>query len=421
MNLPRYRLAALGAGNRTQVYAELAARLPDRYEFVAVADRHAARRALVSRHFPRRSVAEFTDADALLAQPRLADILIVATPDAAHFEQAHRALGLGYDLLLEKPIATSSEATLTLARFAQRLGRRVLVCHVLRYTPFYGRLQSLITGGAIGRLVNFEATQGLDPWHQAHSYVRGHWGVAEACTPLTVANSCHDFDILSWLVDAPCDAVASFGNRLQFRAENAPEGAPARCTDHCPAGATCAYNSLRYLTDRKNWLGTVFEHAATATDTEITAWLRTSKWGRCVYRCDNTTVDHQSTALAFANGVTGTFTVTAFSSGRDIALFGAEGRILAGARTKKTVGCDILLERFDGRPAEKIDVTPPDEWHRDADAGMMHDLYFEMQKPNPAEMLTSLERSVESHLIGFAAEESRITGRTVDLAARRRT
>lgn len=417
----RYRLAALGAGNRTQVYAALAARLSERYEFVAVADRHAARRTLVSRLFPERRVAEFTDAASLLAQPRMADILIVATPDSAHFDQARQALALGYDLLLEKPIATNPNATLELARLARELGRRVLVCHVLRYTPYFRQIQSLLTGGAIGQLVNFEATQGLDPWHQAHSYVRGHWGVAETCTPLTVANSCHDFDILSWLVDAPCDTVASSGSLLHFHSQNAPAGAPARCTDGCPVGSTCAYNALRYLTDRRNWLGTVYEHAATATDVEINDWLRTSKWGRCVYRCDNTTVDHQSTALAFANGVTGTFTVTAFSSGRDLALFGTEGRILAGARTRQTVGCDILLERFDGRPAEKINVNAPDEWHRDADAGMMHDMYFEMQKPDPAAMLTSLERSIESHLIGFAAEESRSTGRIVDLAARRKS
>jgi len=418
----RLTLAAVGCGNRTQVYLGLAARLPGAYRIAAAADRNPPRLAKVRALAQNPGFREFSTAEALLAAPKLADLLIIGTQDAGHFAHATAALRRGYDLLLEKPIATSVREVLAVERLARELGRRVLVCHVLRYTPYYRQLRELVAGGAIGELVAFEATQGIEPWHQAHSYVRGHWGVAEKSTPMTVANSCHDLDILSWLADSPCARVSSFGGLAHFKADQAPVGAPARCTDGCPAAPTCPYDAHRYLTDKKAyWLDLVYDRAAKATDAEITEWLRTSKWGRCAYRCDNTTVDHQTINLEFASGVTGNFTLTAFSQGRDLALFGTKGRILAGARTKQTTGHDILLEDFARKTTVPVAVpVPTDSWHGDADAALMADLPAEMLKPDPADMLTSIQRSVDSHVIGFAAEESRRSGRSIDLAAYRR-
>ncbi|MBP7143504.1 MAG: Gfo/Idh/MocA family oxidoreductase [Opitutaceae bacterium] len=405
------RLAALGGGNRSQVYFLHAAKFPSSYSLVAAADRHAARRARMREISGLPGFREFSTAEELLAAPRLAEVLIVGTQDASHFAHAGAALRAGYDLLLEKPIATSPEDVLALRDLAGSLGRRVLVCHVLRYTSLFRRVHALLSDGAIGELVSLEATQGLDPWHQAHSYVRGHWGVAEHSTPLTVANSCHDLDIISWLVDAPCSRVSSFGGLHFFNSRHSPPGAPRRCTDGCPAAETCPYDAHRYLSDKRNWLNAVFDRANSATNVEIIDWLRTSKWGRCVFQCDNTTVDHQTVALEFVNGVTSSFTVTAFSHGRDLALFGTKGRLLAGARVRETAGCDILLETFGNRDRECIQVPAGP----DMDETLMRELADELARPDPADMLSSLDRSVDSHLMGFAAETSRRTGKTVRL------
>jgi predicted dehydrogenase len=418
MPSPHLRLAAIGCGNRTQVYLALAARLPDRYVITAAADRNPPRLARVRELACNPEFQEFSDANALLAEPPLADLMIIGTQDADHFAHATAALRRGYDLLLEKPIATSVSDMLAVEKLARDLGRRVIVCHVLRYTPFYRKVQELVARGTIGKLVAFEATQGIGPWHQAHSYVRGHWSVAEKSTPMTVANSCHDLDIISWLADAPCTQVSSFGGLAHFRADQAPAGAPARCTDGCPVAATCPYDAHRYLTDKKtHWLNLVYDRATTASDAEIIGWLRTSKWGRCVYHCDNTTVDHQAVNLQFANGITGNFTLTAFSEGRDLALFGTKGRLLAGSRVKHITGHDILFDDFTQNTAVPISIpTNQDGWHGDADSALMYDLPTELQKTNATDMLTSIERSVDSHLMGFAAEVSRQTGRSVDLA-----
>ncbi len=416
----RLQLAAIGCGSRTFIYFELAAKQPELYEVTAAADHNAARRAKARALSQNPRFREFEDDAAILAEPRLADIMIIATQDAFHFAHASAALRKGYDLLLEKPISTNLRDVLALEKLAHDLGRKVLVCHVLRYTPFYRRVKQVVASGALGSIVSFEATEGVGAWHQGHSFVRGHWSVMAKSTPMIISKSCHDMDILSWLVDSPCTALGSFGGIMHFKPECAPAGAPARCTDGCPVGDTCLYNAHRYLTDQKRWLDVIYDRAKTATDAEITDWLRTSPWGRCVYRCDNTAVDHQTVNLNFASGVTGSFTMTAFSEGRDLALFGTKGRLFAGERVKRSAGCDIVVEsHLTGKP-ERIMVDEAEGGHGGGDGGLMRALHAEMSKARSADMESSLEKSVESHVMGFAAEEARQTGRAVELAEFRR-
>ena len=85
--------------------------------------------------------------------------------------------------------------------------------------------------------------EGVGAWHQCHSFVRGHWAVTGKATPMLVAKSCHDMDLVSWLVGRPCLRVSSFGSLSHFNASNAPAGAPARCTDGCPVDDTCCPNT----------------------------------------------------------------------------------------------------------------------------------------------------------------------------------
>ncbi len=418
MSTPRrLRLAAIGCGSRTFTYFEQAATMPDLYEVVAAADHNPARRAKARELSRNPQFREFYDDAAILAEPKLADIMIIATQDAYHFAHASAALRKGYDLLLEKPIATNLPEVLALDRLARELGRRVLVCHVLRYTPFYRKVKEIVASGALGKVVSFEATEGVEAWHQGHSFVRGHWSVMEKSTPMIIAKSCHDTDILSWLVDSPCEAIGSFGGIMHFRVDQAPAGAPLRCTDGCPVGETCLWNALRYLTDQKRWLDVIFDRAKTATDDEIRAWLRTSPWGRCVYHCDNTAVDHQTVNMTFASGATGTFTMTAFSQGRDLAIFGTKARLLAGERIQRLSGSEIVIEDHLTHAIQKVPVDlDAGGGHGGGDAGLIRMLHPEMCKPRAEDMESSLQKSVESHVMGFAAEEARRTGKVVNLA-----
>jgi predicted dehydrogenase len=235
---------------------------------------------------------------------------------------------------------------------------------------------------------------------------------------MILSKCCHDTDIVHWLAGRRCKRVASFGSLEYFRAERAPAGAPARCTDGCPVGETCAYNALRYAGDmRVPWLGMVYDRAQEATAEEITAWLRTSPWGRCVYRCDNDAVDRQVLALDFEGGLTGTFTMTAFENGRHIEIYGTCGVLKGGETYRHHFGTHLIFIPHEGKPV-RYTVQAEDggyELHGGGDPGLVNTLYDEMTRPPGAPLEAGLDSTVHSHLIAFAAEEARLSGRTVDL------
>jgi predicted dehydrogenase len=411
-------MVGIGCGHRTFTYCGLAAQQPHRYRVVAGADPVPARTErlrIASRNPDYRA---FADADALFAAGRLADLAVIGTQDAYHVEPAIRAMELGYDLLLEKPIAPDPRQVLELLAIAERLGRKVLVCHVLRYTPFYTLVHDLIAAGAIGDLVAIEATEGVGAWHQVHSFVRGHWAKAGTSNPMIVAKSCHDMDIISWLVGKPCLRVASFGGLHHFVAAKAPVGAPSRCTDGCPVGDTCHYNAMRYADRERGWLNNVMDGAETADTATIHAWLTHSPWGRCAWRCDNDVVDRQVLAMEFADGVTGTFTMTAFGSGRDVVVRGTTGVLSGGETLKARTGDDVVVRSHAGaetRHRVQIDGGGY-AGHGGGDPGLVQALDRELAKPARA-MRSGLSASVESHMMAFAAEEARLSGQVVDLAA----
>jgi predicted dehydrogenase len=411
-------LAAVGCGSRVRTYTKYAALLPERYQVVAAADPNPARLRLMEALVPAGSLRTFASDRDLFAAGKLADILMIGTQDAYHVQPCIEAMRLGYDVLLEKPIATNFAEVRALELEARRLGRRVMVCHVLRYTPFYTTVKSLLESGAIGTIATINAVEGVAPFHQAHSFVRGHWGVVEKSSPMIIAKCCHDLDIISWLADSSCTHVSSFGSLSYFNAGNAPAGAPARCTDGCPVAASCFYDAHRYLGDQRHWLQWVFDGGVEADDESVRQWLRTSPWGRCVYHCDNTAVDRQTVNLTFANHITANLTMTAFDSGRSLEIRGTEGVLLGGEAVKRLSGHDIAITRHRDGKTEYHDIKIEEgefAGHGGGDFGLMNALDHEWQKPNSADMRSSLERSVESHAMGFAAEEARLNGGVVDL------
>lgn len=412
------RLAAIGCGGRTQTYMSIAAGLPEQYENVAVADPVTARREAMFDISGNPDLALFQDDADILAASKMADIMIIGTQDEYHFEPCLRAMEAGYDILLEKPIADNMTEVQALSDAAKRLGRRVLVCHVLRYTPFYKKVKAIIESGVLGDVVSVSAREGVGAWHQAHSYVRGHWAVTEKCTPMIIGKSCHDLDILYWLIGQPCKSVSSYGSLSHFNAKNKPAGSPQRCTDGCPMGMDCMYHAMHYTERNRRLLPLVMDGGATASADEVEAWLKHSPWGRCVYSCDNTAVDHQVVNMEFEGDVTATFTMTAFDEGRSIEIFGTKGRLFGGAAYKETCGDDIVV--VDHATDEQVRHTIEFDdhgysGHGGGDAGLMQALHEEMKCAEPEQMLSSIHTSVMSHAMGFATEQARLTGTTVQL------
>ena len=356
---------------------------------------------------------QFAGWDQLLVQPKLADIAVITLMDRLHAPAAIQALNLGYHLLLEKPMATTLEDCRAIDKARRDSGHIVAVCHSMRYHLCCAEIKRLLRDGAIGRLISFDLVEGVGFVHQAHSFVRGNWGNEGRSTFMLLAKSCHDIDMIGYLVDRPCRRVSSFGALTHFRPENAPAGAPQRCTDGCSAEPDCPYSALKvYLPDdAPAWYA---DHAGIRGQPleRKLDMLRTGPYGRCVYHCDNDVVDHQVVNFEFDDEITGTFTMTAFDpGGRRIRLHGTEGTIESAFNANT-----VELYRAADRTRHRITLSPQTGEHAGGDAAVISSLVRAIRCDDPNMVLTSTAQSLETHAIVFAAETARREKRLVEIA-----
>ncbi|MBA4317369.1 MAG: hypothetical protein C0412_03115 [Flavobacterium sp.] len=412
------KIACIGCGARGQMYSELASGMKDKFIVAAAADPIKERVEKVRKFSGYQFFKSFNSAEELLNHPKLADILIISTQDEYHFRNCKKAIELGYDILLEKPVAVHIEEIFELEKLAKERNCRVMVCYVLRFTPFYRKIKELIDEGIPGSLISMNYVIGISPWRMAHSFVRGHWADSSISTPTIVAKACHDTDIIYWLTGKKCKSLSSFGSLKYFNASSAPGGVPERCMDNCPVEKDCIYSALRYTTDRRfPWLPQIYDKAGTASVEEIYEWLKTSPWGKCVYHCNNNALDHQVISMELEEGITATFTMTAFESGRHIEIYGTEGVIKGGETLRSQFNSEILFVSHSGE-VETFNVTEnldSLQLRIERDKRLMNMLYKEMTKPKDIPLDTGISASVHSHIIAFAAEKSRLRHCVVDI------
>ena len=409
-------IAVLGCGSRGRTYSKIIGGYEDRYRLTAAADLVASRRETVASYAKDGQVRLFDGADDFFAAGKLADVLIIATQDSQHFGHAMAALELGYDLVLEKPAAESLKRCEEIDRRARELGRRIAPCFVLRYTPFYSTVKRIIESGRLGRVISIRSHEGVEPFHQAHSYVRGHWARTATSSPMIVAKCSHDADLLCWLGGAPAAAVSSHGDRTWFRSENAPDGAPSRCTDGCPVAGNCLYDAHHYLHGKRNWLRMVMDGWEQADDAKVLEFLKVSPWGRCVYRCDNDVVDHQVLACELTNGITATHTMTAFDCGRGMEIYGTLAALKGGDPYKEAGAPELWLRHHATGKIEAVEVVVPSEsgyaGHGGGDQGLVEALAGLFRGENA--LPPGLD-GLAGHRLAYLAEEARVTRQRVTI------
>ena len=422
MNTEKITVAIIGCGGRGKdTYAKAQEKLCNQMQIVAAVDINPKRLLEMEMEYgvPRENC--FCSVDDFFAQPKMADIAFICTMDKEHYAHAIQAMKSGYHLLLEKPISPYLNECKEIEAVAKKYNRHVVVCHVLRYTAFYKKIKECLQAGVIGDIVSIQAIEGVAYWHQAHSFVRGNWRNQEEACPMILAKCCHDFDILLWLCGKKCKRVSSFGNLRLFKKSNAPEGATQRCTDGCPYVDSCAYSAPRYylgqLRDGKtDWPVNILN--SHPTEENIMEALKTGPYGRCVYHCDNDVVDHQVVNMQLEDGTTINFTMCAFTKNgfRKLRIMGTLGEIEGDMETNR-----IYLKPFAGETTE-IDVyTLSDDFsgHGGGDVQMLREVIALIQKGEIAgSSITTIEQSMQSHYVAFAAEASRVNnGRVVDMVS----
>lgn len=406
-------VAVIGCGGRgARTYGKIMAKtFPEKYEVVSLCDIQPAVIELQCKVLDVKKENAFTDEKEFFKKKR-ADLLVIGTQDQDHVRMTLKGLELGYDILVEKPLTSSREECAQLLAAQKKSGKKVFVGHVLRYAPAFRKADELLRSGAIGKLVAIDALEGVWYGHQAHSFVRGNWRRDDETTPMILAKCCHDLDLLQYYAGSRCASISSVGDLTWFKAENAPEGSAERCTE-CQYMETCPYSAKRLYVDKLKFnpnydFSRVITYPNDLTEENVWKAIKEGPYGRCVYRCDNTVVDHQLSTMTFENGVKASLTMTAFTGngGRIYKFHGSLGEVILDEEQGF-----VMLKQYGKDPTVwKIsDLNVSDiGGHGGGDYVLVSEIYDMLCGKET--LRTSLDASIESHLMGIAAEESRLEG-----------
>jgi hypothetical protein len=378
-------------------------------KLVGVADIIPFRKNAYSEKHKIDKVNQFDTWEQALKKPKFADAMMIALPDNLHFEPCLKALDLGYDVLLEKPMAQTEEQCRILLKKIQETGKIVAVCHVLRYAPYFTKLREIIQSGAIGEVISLQHLEPIHFEHMAHSYVRGNWHRSKDTTPIILAKSCHDLDIMNFLMGKKSKSIQAFGSLKWFKRENAPVGSGDRCIS-CNVEKDCPYSAVNIYQRKRTYL-----HAfdlptdTTKVEAKINEYLEKSDYGRCVYKMDNDQPDHYICNVLYEGEATASLHMEAFTSfhGRRTRVFGSMGDIVGDMEKFtltdfKTGKSTIFEPKFEDLEAYK------NHGHGGGDWALVNDFIQAVAEKNPKYLVSSIKESIESHVMGFAAEKSRL-------------
>lgn len=418
----------VGAGHRSFVYSELAKTNPEMLKIVGVADPNPIRRKKAMDYFGFKEDMCFENAEELAKKGKLADTVINGTMDEQHLETAVPLLNAGYDMLLEKPFAPNEEEMRQIVNCAKKNNSKVMICHVLRYTPFYYAIKERIVNGEIGDIINIQTTEHVSYHHLSTSYIRGKWANSDKChTSMLLAKCCHDLDIIMWMMsETKPKQISSFGGKFQFKPENAPKEAGTICMKDCPLVDTCVYSTKRlYIDHPDRWAFYVWdalEGKKNVTLEDKIALIKSdSPYARCIYKCDNNVVDHQSVLINFESGATGTHNMVGGSAEprREIHIIGTKGEIFGNFEESK-----FTVLKIDPSPdahneecdVEEVDLRVTGDMvgayggHGGGDERLAADFVKFIRGEKPSLACTSIFDSVAGHLSVYLADKSRENG-----------
>ena len=407
----------LGAGSRGNVYGNYAVEYPNQLDIVGVAEPIAIRN---ERYTKKHNIPEsnrFKTWEDVFKRPKFADAIIISTPDDLHYGPCMAALKMGYDVLLEKPISPSEQECRDILALTKKTGRIVAVCHVLRYAPYFVKLRELIQTGTIGEVVSMQHFEPIEHIHMSHSYVRGNWHDSKKTTPIILAKSCHDLDIIKWMLGKQSQKIQAFGNLKWFRKENAPAGSTPRCTDGCAVEGTCPYSALKiyYRNRQRTYVFDLPEEKEKQGDA-ILYYLKTTNYGRCVYKMENDQCDHYVTNILFEDGVTASFSMEAFTpwGGRRTRIMGSMG-FIEGDMNKFTI-YDFRTGTSKVFESKALDVENyKNEGHGGGDWRLVADWVQAVSRKDASLLTSTIDASIESHVMCFDAEKSRKENKIVEI------
>ena len=409
------KISVIGLGNRgTEYMGFLKAFHSSRVEIHALCDIRQQALDDISPKFSVPKERQFISTESFFAQGVISDALIISTQDASHYEIAKQAILTGYKLiLLEKPVSGIKEEYISLRNLARENKTLLIVCHVLRYSNYYGKIKEIIASGQIGDIVTINHTENVGYFHFAHSFVRGNWRNEFTSTPSILAKCCHDLDLIAWFMNSPCVSVNSVGSLNFFKKENAPAGATPACMGGCKVKKNCPYDAESlYITDPFykakfiKYMGRTLTGKASNSKKDIKDAIKNGDYGRCVFMCDNNVCDNQLVTMTFENGASAVLNMNGFSDKmfRECHIVGTKGELIG-------YGTKLNMNIFGGKSKTIHTFSPNIGGHVEGDIRLVS-RFVKILCGDTKDLtdITTIDATVASHNMALAAEESRKSG-----------
>ena len=172
--------------NHARVYSKL-----ENANLVAVADVDEETCNKVCKKYNTKGYSVIED---LLKDPEI-EVVSVCVPTTFHHEVVMQALEYGKHVLVEKPIAFTSEEAESMIKVAEEKGLKLATGHVERFNPAVQKAKELIDNDVIGDIVAISAKR-VGPFPPRIKDV----GVA-------IDLAIHDLDVMNFLIDQPVSQI----------------------------------------------------------------------------------------------------------------------------------------------------------------------------------------------------------------------
>jgi len=198
-------VALLGYGGMGRMHTNCYLALQDQVKLIAVADLLPERRQQIAE---KTQAKIYNSADELLANEK-PDIVDVCLPTFLHTEYAVKAMELGCNVLIEKPVCLNEEEAQQLLETEKRTGAKVQVCQVIRFRRQSQWLKKVVEEGTYGKIISGE-------FHRLSKNPKWGWenwfNDPERSGTAALDLHIHDADLVRYLMGDP-DSISAVANR----------------------------------------------------------------------------------------------------------------------------------------------------------------------------------------------------------------
>jgi len=368
------KIGVVGLGNRiAHVFHELK-KINSEAELVAYVDPQPIGKtfAVTNNFFPQQCYLTLKE---MITKESL-DLLMIGSPNHLHLEHIKEGLNAGLKIFAEKPIVVDENQTFELAKLIKEFGSdQILVGLVLRYSQHARSVRNLINKNIIGDVVSIEASEHIMPWHGG--FFMRNWRRKEKYSGgFMLEKCCHDIDFYSMIVKSRPIKVASFGGRHSFIPQNQPMDSIEEYTKYNLEGWEAKEN---------------------------------------VFDSDADIVDHQVAIIEYEKGTTLAFhtNMRVPDEFRRFAIIGTngmvEGDFVRGFLKAHDHKNNIILDENYGAAFGMV------KGHYGADSLMLKDINDHIVNSANSQLPVGVIDCMEAGLVAMKVDESRKTGKIIDM------